>query len=491
MKTSLFNQRNVTKNLLISLLWITLGVNAQPSEELTKPVKPVPQVVQEQATLKANNKPVPLTAQPLAKTLVATTSLSSTQPKEKDSATPPPPVVVYDDETKKLAQEVKKLQLEQSKLTLEYEKALSELQQEKDKLLLENELQTAKEEQLLAELNATKARLEVENDIYEHKQKQILAYLNSEKEKLVLQNVIQEEKNKQQKLQLELATAKLDYESLKLNFEKEQIEAKVVKRSKSEEWESQVNKPKEYQKEPFVKGKLMISDRKIILDGPIWPGMASYIIERIEYFNNKTSEYPIFLIIEYCPGGSVMEGSRILKAMKSSRAPVYVVLRSLAASMAAAIVTLAERSYALPDAIMVHHQVWGISWGNQTEQREQLKVLEEWSQRIMQPIAAKMGLTLEELVKKMYENNSRGDWSEFASQAVKYHWVDHIIEDIHDTSYTKQPTEKEEPKEDPEEITIVARQEQIDSEGNRYMKVPHLRPLDVYHLYNPDNYYRY
>jgi ATP-dependent Clp protease protease subunit len=219
--------------------------------------------------------------------------------------------------------------------------------------------------------------------------------------------------------------------------------------------------------------------------------MASYVIERIEYFNNKTSEYPIFLIIEYCPGGSVMEGSRIIKAMKSSRAPVYVVLRSLAASMAAAIVTLAERSYALPDAIMVHHQVWGISWGNQTEQREQLKVLEEWSQRIMQPIAAKMGLTLEELVKKMYENNSRGDWSEFASQAVKYHWVDHIIEDIHDTSYTKQPTEKEEPKDQPEEITIVARQDQIDSEGNRYMKVPHLRPMDVYHLYNPDNYYRY
>lgn len=488
MKTSLFNQHNVTKNIVISLLWLTLDINAQPQEEL-RPVRPVPRAVQEQATLKANNKPVPLATQLPTKTLVATNSLALTQP--KDSATPPPPIVVYDDETKKLAQEVKKLQLEQSKLTLEYEKALSKLQQEKEKLLLENELQTAKESQLLAELNATKARLEVENDIYEHKQKQILAYLSSEKDKLALQNAIQEEKNKQQELQFKLAMAKLDYESLKLNFEKEQIEAKVTKRSKDEEWESQVNKPKEYQKEPFVNGKLMISDRKIILDGPIWPGMASYVIERIEYFNNKTSEYPIFLIVEYCPGGSVMEGSRILKAMKSSRAPIYVVLKSLAASMAAAIVTLAERSYALPDAIMVHHQVWGISWGNQTEQREQLKVLEEWSQRIMQPIAAKMGLTLEELIRKMYENNSRGDWSEFANQAVKYHWIDYIIEDIHDTSYTKQPIEKEEPKEEGQEITIVAHQEQIDSEGNRYMKVPHLRPMDVYHLYNPDNYYRY
>jgi len=159
MRTSLFNQRQVTKNLLINLLWITLGVNAQPSEELTQPVKPVPQAVQEQATPKANNKLVPLTAQAPAKTLVATTSLSLAKTKDKDSATPPPPVVVYDDETKKLAQEVKKLQLEQNKLTLEYEKALSKLQQEKDKLLLENEFQTAKEDQLLAELNAMKARL--------------------------------------------------------------------------------------------------------------------------------------------------------------------------------------------------------------------------------------------------------------------------------------------------------------------------------------------
>lgn len=488
MKTSLFNQRNVTKNLVISLLWITLGVNAQTQSEELRSMKPVPRSVQEPAKLKANPKPVPLAAQPPTNNLVSTTSLAVAQ--SKNSATPPPPIVVYDDETKKLAQEVKKLQLEQSKIALEYEKELSKLQQAKDKLLLENELKAAKETQLLAELNATKARLAVENEIYKHQQQQILAYLNNEKAKLALQNAIQAEKNQQQELQFELATAKVNYELLKLNFAKERIEAKVAKRNKREEWESQVNKPKDYRKEPFVKGKLILSDRKIILDGPIWPGTANYVIERIEYFNNKTTEYPIFLIIEYCPGGSVMEGSRILKAMKGSRAPVYVVVKSLAASMAATIVTLAERSYALPDAIIIHHQVWGIFWGNLTEQREQLQILEEWSNRLMQPIAAKMGLTLEELIRKMYENNSRGDWAEFANHAVKHNWVNGIVAEIHDTSYTKQP--QPEVPEATEEITIIAaRQEQVDSEGNRYVKVPHLRPMDVYHLYNPDNYYRY
>ncbi len=473
----------------MSLLCLSWWVNAEETRQESVPTKPVPRATQEQALhqQRSSKNPVPLAAQQAPKSLTTASALSLTQPSRSASSAPP---IAYDDETKQLAQEVRKLQLEQNKLVLEYEKEILKRQQEKEELLLENELQLAKEAQLLAELNAAKARLELENTIHEQKQKQILAYLNSEKDKLTLQNAIQEEKNRQQELQFKLESAKLEYELLKLNFEKEQLEAKIAKRDKHEQWDSQVNKPKEYQKEPFVDGQLLISDRKIILDGPIWPSDSSYIVEKIQYFNNKTIEYPIFLIIDYCPGGSVMEGTRILKAMKNSRAPVYVIVKSLAASMAAAIATLAERSYALPDAVIIHHQVWGVSWGNKTEQREQLKILEQWSERIMRPIATKMGLTLEKLVEKMYENNSRGDWFEFANDAVKYKWIDYIVEDIRDTSYTKQPSSTPEDDEE-EEVIIVAHQEQIDSEGKRYLKVPHLRPMDVYHLYNPDNYYRY
>ena len=32
--------------------------------------------------------------------------------------------------------------------------------------------------------------------------------------------------------------------------------------------------------------------------------------------------------------------------------------------------------------------------------------------------------------------------------------------------------------------------EQVDSDGRRYIKLPHLNPLDLYFLYNPDKYYR-
>ena len=50
----------------------------------------------------------------------------------------------------------------------------------------------------------------------------------------------------------------------------------------------------------------------------------------------------IFIVIDTSPRGSVMAGYRILKAMESSDAPVHVVVKSFAASMAAAITTLGE-----------------------------------------------------------------------------------------------------------------------------------------------------
>ncbi|MCK5867033.1 MAG: hypothetical protein KAG14_01410, partial [Mycoplasmataceae bacterium] len=131
-----------------------------------------------------------------------------------------------------------------------------------------------------------------------------------------------------------------------------------------------------------------------------------------------------------------------------------------------------------------HHQVWGYSAGNKTEQVEHLKVLEEWSNRVLAPIADKMEITLTELVEKMYKNSSSGDWMEFADNAVKYHWVDYIVEDIRDTSFIQEP-----------DINIINPGETIyasnsvDKQNKALLPKP--KPFDVYHLYNSDNYYQY
>jgi ATP-dependent Clp protease protease subunit len=439
------------------------------AEDETK--KPVPIAAQEETELFVET-PVPMAAQETS------SATKSNDLKEAGS----------EKNGSDLAQTVKRLQLEQNKLMLEHEQTLLKLQLEKDRLLLENELHDVKQTKLLSELKALQTRLELENSLHEQQQRKLLATLQAEREKLEVQNALTSEKNRQEEMRIQLAMTRMEFERSQLGIEIDTLDRELTTREKREEWDNQVNKPKEYLKEPFVGGELVISDRKIMLDGIIWSGTASYIVERIQYYNNKSSEYPIFLVIDYCPGGSVMEGSRIVKAMQKSKAPIYVVVKSFAASMAAVITTLAERSYALPDAIVIHHQLWSFSWGNRTEQREQLKIMDEWSERILGPVADKMGITVSEFVMRMYQHNSAGDWFEFANSAVKYKWVDYIVEDIRDLSYTKKPLDEE--KED-DWFWLLVQQEKIDDQGKRYVKLPRLRAMDAYYLYNPENYYRY
>jgi len=469
------------KNNVKTVLYLWLGLfSLFPllSAAEDEPTNPVPLAAQWEQAIPAEPNPVPEAALE-EQASMPTPQAPITEPKL--------PKVQLDEDGQELAQAVKKLQLEQTKLRLEHEQELLKFQLEKEKLLLENELHQAKETQLLAQLNALKTRLELENALREQQQQKMLAAVQAEQQKLAAENALMAERNRQEELKIQFDLTQLEFQRTQLNLEIEELDRQLITRAKTEEWDSQVNLPQEYLEEPFIDGRLVISDRKIVLDEPIWYGTANYIVERIHYFNNKTTEYPIFLVIDYCPGGSVMEGTRIVNAMKTSSAPVYVVVKSFAASMAAVITALAENSYAMPDAVIIHHQVWGLSFGNRTEQREQLKILDEWTERIMQPVADKMEISLDELIRKMYEQNSVGDWFEFANAALKYQWVDFIVEDIQDNSYTKQPVAEEQEH----EVAFKSRLEKIDQFGKRYIKVPRLRPMDVYHLHNPDNYYRY
>lgn len=397
-----------------------------------------------------------------------------------------------------------KLQLEKNRLSLENElqveknrQTLAQLTAEKDKLVLENELQIARQTKLLAELQALKTRLELENTLAEQKQKKLLAELGNEQGILAAKNALLEEKNKHQTLEIQMATVKLEFEKNQLELEKikkglelDALSQKVEERTQKELWEDQVNKPMEYSTEPYQEGHLIISDRRIDIDWIILPGAGKYISERINYFNNKNPEYPIFLIIDFCIGGDVLEGAQILATMQHSQAPVYVVVKTLSASMCAVITTLAKHSYAYPNAIIVHHQLMGLIFGNKKQLEERLEEANKWTKRILQPVADKMGLSMEEFVKQMYEHNSNSDWSEFADEAVKLKWIDTVVENIRDTSYIKPPENNKEENEKKFSIPLARLSEKVDAQGQRYVELPVLRPKDFYFLYNPDNSYR-
>ena len=235
-------------------------------------------------------------------------------------------------------------------------------------------------------------------------------------------------------------------------------------------------------------GTLVISDRRIALNGLITMATADHITDRIDFFNNADRKMPIFIVIDQSPGGSVMAGYRILKAMESSDAPVHVVVKSFAASMAAGITTLAKESYCYPNAIILHHQISSTLFGqlNLTEQAEVVKESQRWWTRLATPVAQKMGISTDEFIKRMYAHNSSGDWSEFGEDAQKLKWVNHIVRGIEESSFTKNP-DASPPAPKP---VVTALAEEVDANGRPFAYLPRLTPKDVYFLYNPDRYYR-
>ncbi|MDM8558263.1 ATP-dependent Clp protease proteolytic subunit [Candidatus Parabeggiatoa sp. HSG14] len=326
-------------------------------------------------------------------------------------------------------------------------------QQELRQLKQENELQLEKINHEIAKLTGERKRLELKNAIYEQTQQQILAALEAEKRKLALENELQEER--------------LRSDELKKSLQKVEKAA--------------------YLAEPLVDGQLIISDRRIVLDGIIMTQTADFITKSIHFYNNEDPNYPIFLVIEKCPGGSIIEGARILQIMQNSQAPVYVVVKSLAASMGAIIATLGNRSFAYPNALIIYHEVSQEFYGsmNTTEMKGISRITKEWSKRVLEPVAKKMGITLAQFIQKMYEHNPQGDWIEFATEAQKLGWVDVVILGIHEASFLTNPSEEElDELEENDEIGALLKKEDVYSST---AKLPRLRYGDFYYLYNSEN----
>jgi ATP-dependent Clp protease protease subunit len=414
--------------------------------------------------------------------------------------------------------------------------AFPELKKQQEQLTLENSIAEQQLHKELAKLTAEKQRLELENGLAQQKLQAEVAALQADIDKLTKQadlltkraalkeaerkarvdDELAADREKLEKMRLanDLAAAELADKNRELAQREQELKVRTAElqaqrsefelqsaklnndldlRVKRDMWKNRVNRDIQYSKEPFKDGVLTITDRRIALNGPIWMDMADYIAERIDYFNNQSKEYPIFIVIDSSPGGSVMAGYKILKAMEGSAAPVYVVVKSFAASMAANIVTQSKRSFAYPNAIILHHQILAGSFGNLTEQKENLKELEEWWKRLAAPVAAKMGISLDDFIKRMYQNRSSGNWVEFGDSARKLKWVDEIAETVWEESYDKNPDA-------PSALLVPpppahgdgqsALQERVDANGRRYVLLPRLDPVDCYYLYNPDNYYR-
>ncbi len=377
----------------------------------------------------------------------------------------------------------------------------TDLTQPKSELATLTEANLLKAEKLkteLADLRAKISRLKLERElISEEQQIADLKQAATDKEKLKAATELQEALEREAaiaKSKASLATSELSLEKTKLLRESQLMtqrqEAELAAIKMNKERENFANNKPVYLENPFEDGKtLIISDRRIAFNGAVTSDTADHICDRIHYFNNKDKTLPIFIVIDSSPGGSVMAGYRILKAMDGSDAPIHVVVKSFAASMAATITTLAEESYAYPNAIILHHQLsssFFFTTMNLTQQKESYEDAKKWWKKLATPVAKKMGISTEEFIKQMYEKNSDGDWVEFATEAQKLKWVNHIVTSIKETSAVVNPDTVTTKKADKEDRA----NETLGKDGKPCLYLPRLNPHDAYFLYNPDGYYR-
>ena len=381
-------------------------------------------------------------------------------------------------ERQRLESEASLRQARQAAELAQLNQVAEELGAETQRLQAEQSLKEAERARELAEMRADVERMQAERELAEAQREQEMDAWRIKSEKIFAENQVV-------MAELSALQTKTEMHSLKTQSEMMSLNNTLSLSETKEKVKDVVTNDVEYRADPYVDGTLYVSDRRIPLNGPIFWGTADYVTDRIHFFNNQDAEAPIFIVIDDSPGGSVMEGYRILKAMESSRAPVYVLVKSFAASMAATICTLAERSFAYPNAIILHHQMSSGMFGNLTQQAEQLENGREWSRRLAKPIADKMGITEEKFVELMYENNSDGDWDVFADEALKLNWVYEVIVEAREEGIRARP------KTERWSFPFFFEAMKTDEKGQKYIELPPLRPFDHYFMYNPTNFYRW
>ncbi len=461
----------------------------------------------------------------------ASLAAADDRPAEKTTATADADTTAKSDDTKpdatkteaeKIQEQTQLIKARIELLEAQQSERMSQLELEKLRIAAESALRDAKNQQDLAAMKAELERLTTEGSLRDAKLEDQFAQLNGRLKELQLNQQVADAERKAgtqdltaeaDRVRAENSLLEAKVAALNLQLQADQITAQtesigltsdLTLRKTKDEAKSVVLDDLSYASDPFQNGTLYVSDRRIGLNDVIMGGTADWVTRRIEYFNNQSTTLPIFIVIDSCPGGSVMEGYRIVDAIQHSDAPIYVVVKSYAASMAAVITTLADRSFAMPNAIILHHQMSTGAGGNLTEIKEQYENAIQWSRRLHEPVCQKLGITYDEFVKEMYEHNSAGDWEEFGDKAKELKWVNEVVTDIREVGVRSRPedpaprpwywflasADRYEPtaaQDNTNAVTVIQR----DEKGLPYIQLPPLRPFDHYFLYDPNHFYRY
>lgn len=198
----------------------------------------------------------------------------------------------------------------------EKDPALDAKRKEQEALVIENKLEAERLAKATNTMRAEITRLKMERELIAEKQA-----LEAAKREVALHDELSKLEAEKEKVASEGELSKARAEKLTNDLKSVQTEAALdISRLQNEiaRIETGDKRAKFADSKPvFLKtplkenGVLVVSDRRIPLNGLITTATADFITSRIQYWNNKDRELPIFIVIDSSPGGSVMAGYRI------------------------------------------------------------------------------------------------------------------------------------------------------------------------------------
>jgi ATP-dependent Clp protease protease subunit len=170
-------------------------------------------------------------------------------------------------------------------------------------------------------------------------------------------------------------------------------------------------------------GDLLLENRIIFLDGPIYDNNANVIVMKLLYLQSENRHQDIHLYVN-SPGGSVTATLAIYDTMQFLECPVATYCVGLAASGGAVLVAGGAKGkrYILPHAKMMIHQPYGQVGGQVSDIEIQAREILETRSVLNKILAAHTGQPEEQIAR-----DTERDRYLSPIQAKEYGLVDEIV----------------------------------------------------------------
>jgi ATP-dependent Clp protease protease subunit len=140
------------------------------------------------------------------------------------------------------------------------------------------------------------------------------------------------------------------------------------------------------------------NNETLFLFGTVESPNSSALVSDIHRMNEESSKAPILLVID-SPGGSVMDGAKVISAIESSRRPVLTVCYGLCASMAAMIHQYGTKRLMVDRSILMFHNASGSVEGEVTKMISHLTFVNDYVNKMDRYVAHRANMNFSDFSK--------------------------------------------------------------------------------------------